>query len=344
MILFLIDFLLFLYSLLIFCTFTVYVNALIPNLMTKYFDWFVVKSILDTLADEVKNHIYSGVFCDRASAAFALNIGFAISLSRMVNRPDDRKKYIGFMLYFLGALIFAGKRSLMIIPVIMIISILLFKTQSKAGRRVLSVFLVLGVLGFVALSYITNISVHFTRASNTIESRTDILWPVAISMLKSYPLTGTGINTFNSVIQQSYGGNILLGNWNYHAHNIYVQLLGELGLFMGTFVIGCFVNNIYRTINGLKNWDLITSKRENLTCSFLFQVLWLVYGLSGNTFYYSTQFLCYAISISILGELYEKENWNFDISSSRKLWRRIAGIRFSKGAPKDRRRYRNNRL
>ncbi|MBI3313821.1 MAG: O-antigen ligase family protein [Candidatus Omnitrophica bacterium] len=82
------------------------------------------------------------------------------------------------------------------------------------------------------------------------------LWDRAISVIKARPLTGTGINTYTKV-HPKYDRT---QNWrvrNYYAHNGYLQLAAEIGVF-GLLAFLIFLGIFF--IQGLRagnfsDWD-----------------------------------------------------------------------------------------
>ena len=294
---------------------TVYLNAIIPNLMISKLSFLTLTDFHEIFEHEISRKLYSGIFCDRATAAFAMNIGFAICLGRYLN-PEKRKRvYMFLMAFFYCAIFLTGKRTLAVIPIIMGIAISLFYEQSARKRNFRILFLAASIIGLIIISVIPSISAVFVRSTNTLESRTDLLWPVAIKMFWSNPLIGKGLNTYNNVMQQTnnYGG--LFSNWSTNCHNIYIQLLGELGLIGAICIFITLWKVLKETIKYLKNTRLSNISKEVITISFLLQILWLVYGFTGNTFYYSSQLLCYILAFAMM-EVYKNDEyiWDTDIS------------------------------
>lgn len=279
---------------------TVYLNAIVPDLMTSKLSFLTLPAFREIFEREISKKLYSGIFCDRATAAFAMNVGFAICLGRYLNPEKKKRLYAFLMAFFYCAIFFTGKRTLAVTPIIMGLSISLFYGKSARQRNFRILFLVASIAGLVIVSTIPSISSVFVRSTNTLESRTDLLWPVAIKMFLSNPLIGKGLNTYNIVMQQTntYGG--LFTNWSTNCHNIYIQLLGELGLIGAICLLTTFWKVLKETIKHLKGERLSNDNKEMITVSFLLQMLWLVYGFTGNTFYYSSQLLCYILAFAMM--------------------------------------------
>ena len=304
-----------LYAILFVLMISIYINGFVPNLMTGPLSFLVASGGKEALNSEVSSGIYSGLFADRASAAFGMNLGFIISLSSFLN--NYKKKHLFASILFFAAIFFTGKRTLAIIPVVLVFLALIF--ISKGNLRKIYIFITAILTSFIGIILIAFpqilMSLDRTGTGDLTTGRDTILWPVAFDMFNSHKLLGTGINTFNSVIQSQNPNNLTLSNWGFHAHNIYIQFLGEVGiigtLLLCTAIIYFLVKTV-KTIHKAQN-----SKYKTLaTISLLIQFLWIIYGLTGNTFYYSSQFLCYIVALSTMEAVIyeEKKRGNINLS------------------------------
>jgi|GEM_PF-2815551 len=283
---------------------SIYLNILIPDLMTNYLSKLVIDSVLDVLIKDVSAGVYSGFFADRASAAFAMNLGFIISYSEYIlyGKNNDMFKSGIYMI----AILFTGKRALALIPVVIIFtSLLLSKRLNRFNRNIVRFMVVATAALFVVLSIVPQadlVVLRFLNASQTGDiwnSRTTILWPVAYAMFDKNRIFGVGLNTFNHYIQMWSFGEPTLSVWEYHAHNIYIQLLSETGiigflLFITMFAV-CLIKSmhLFRKVNDKELQNM-------LYVSVFIQIMWLIYGVTGNTFYYTPQLFCYLIAIAMM--------------------------------------------
>lgn len=289
----------YLYIMLLICMISIFANALIPDLMTNKLSFLVLEAIKPTLVSEVESGIYSGIFADRASAAFAMNLGFAISLAKY--KINENHKLIIAMICFYLAVLLTGKRTLAAIPIIMFFAVHLFAEKNKKRRNTYCMLSVLGIFLIVIISRIPAIAERFSRGGEDIwNSRTTVLWPVALEMFYRNKLFGTGLNTFNAIIRGINVSDLTLSTWNYHAHNIYIQFLAELGIVGTLLMVSAFAVMLLQIIKIIKTTKELNVKYLAMI-SFTIQILWLVYGFTGNTFYYSAQVLCYLIAVKILG-------------------------------------------
>lgn len=134
----------------------------------------------------------------------------------------------------------------------------------------------------------------------------------AFDMFKNNKVFGEGLNTYNYYIKNR-GYRVKTkwnptGVWNYNAHNIYYQVLGESGLIGIALFIEFIVYNMYHTIKlilkmGKKN----NEDKRFLLFSLYIQLLIVTYGITGNPLYSPYQFIFYIIAINILNKLRRNE-------------------------------------
>lgn len=306
-----------LYALMLVMMISIYINVFVPNLMTGPLSFLVASGGKNALATEVSSGIYSGLFAEKGVAAFGMNLGFIISFSSFLN--SFKKKHIIASVLFFVAIFFTGKRTLAVIPVILVFLALIFISKGNLRKIYISITAILATFVGIVLMAFPQIllSLDHTGTGDLTTGRDTILWPVAFDMFESHKLLGAGINTFNTVIQSQNPNNQALSNWYYHAHNIYIQFLGEVGI-IGTILLCTailfFLVKTIKTIHKTQN-----SKYKMLaTVSLLIQFMWIIYGLTGNTFYYHLQFLCYIIAVSTMEAVSyeEKKRRNIDLSQS----------------------------
>lgn len=303
-----------LYTFMTFSLATIYLNFFVHDLMTNYFSFLLPEAIRSTVVSDISAGAYSGIFADRANAAFGLNIGFAISYIKYMTKQKRKNRYLILSGLFWGGIILTGKRTLAIIPVILILAFMLIKSANRRKNRIY-VTLIIICLGaiFIITAFPQSIS-FFSRGKtdDLLNSRGTVLWPVAIQMFMSHKLFGTGINTYNIILNQSNLNDNTLSTWSSHAHNIYIQILGELGIVGLLLIVSFIFCNIRKTIRLLKQQN--SDQREVLLfISLSIQLIWAVYGLTGNTFYYSQQLLCYILGVATLEAIENEKNRHTDI-------------------------------
>ena len=175
----------------------------------------------------------AGLAFEKAYAAFICNLGLGVIFAEFV--ANKSYKYIIQSIVVLLALMMTGKRTLFIIPiVILLIYVMLF---SKNNRFIKLAGVGLGIIGFVIVAYAT-IPAASLIIDRMINSDGDILSGEKIfgimlwKCFYRHPLIGEGFLSFNDYVFNR-GFRYYGDRWNYQAHNVYIQLLGETG------IIGC---------------------------------------------------------------------------------------------------------
>lgn len=121
-------------------------------------------------------------------------------------------------------------------------------------KRFIYVVVVLAALGGVVWGFSTQPQyvARFESITNTTTDGSNLgrfdVWTSSINMFKDHPLTGVGIGQWRTIYEASY--RLPTENQHlYHAHNNFIQLLGEVGLlgllgvliFYGSIIIDNFV-------------------------------------------------------------------------------------------------------
>lgn len=233
----------------------------------------------------------AGLAFEKAYAAFICNLGLGIAFSGFVRYKS--KKFIIQIIVIMTALMMTGKRTLFIIPIaILLVYVILF---SKNNKFIKLAGVGLGITAFIVIAY-TAIPGAALIIDRIVNGSTDLLsgretfWTYAMEMFHKNPIFGTGFLSFNEYAYNQ--GFLYYGDrWNYQAHNVYLQILGEMG------IVGCIL--IVLLIG------LITKKAVILAQTFrdfwsVLLVYWIIlfgiYSLTGNTLYYPCQliilFLC----------------------------------------------------
>ena len=121
-------------------------------------------------------------------------------------------------------------------------------------KRFIYVVVVLAALGGVVWGFSTQPQyvARFESITNTTTDGSNLgrfdVWTSSINMFKDYPVTGVGIGQWRTIYEASY--RLPTENQHlYHAHNNFIQLLGEVGLlgllgvliFYGSIIIDNFV-------------------------------------------------------------------------------------------------------
>lgn len=216
-------------------------------------------------------------------------------------------KVILFLLMILG-LFMTGKRGPLVFSLISIAwTYMLFclpKTEKQVERMFIGALglIVLYVIAYMKVPQVRSLMERFTTSSGDLDElssgRIEYFWKHAVSMFKDHPILGNGWRTFKYYIVTRFG----MDNPN-DAHNIYLQLLAEVGIVGFLFFITYFLSSWKATYTAIKSNEkkgYIDAKQDVfLKVSLSYQTFFILYGFTGNPLYdlqcYVPYFLCTAI-------------------------------------------------
>lgn len=248
----------------------------------------------------------AGVAFEKAYAAFLCNLGLGVLFSEYISNKSI--KSIIEIILVMVALMMTGKRTLFLIPIaLLLLYVLLFSKNNKLIR--------FSGICLIILVGIFLISVLVPSASLIIErlidnggdflSGRENFWEYAMEMFQQNPLLGKGFLSFNDYVYNRgfrYYGEM----WNYQAHNVYIQLLGETGIIGFSFfsiLIIVLTKNVIKNAKKTKNfWDLL---------SVYWLILFASYSLTGNTLYYPCQLIVLFLCILFINNREKSKNISY---------------------------------
>ena len=122
------------------------------------------------------------------------------------------------------------------------------------------------------------------------------MWKQAFEYFKSNFLFGIGWDRF----KYSYG---VLSGSALNVHNVYIQILTEMGILGAIPFFAFFVNSLHHVFKVLKiarDMDVINSRNKAFVMYALFiQIFFLLYCLTGNPLYDATTLFMYLLSCAI---------------------------------------------
>lgn len=201
-------------------------------------------------------------------------------------------------------IIWTGNRSVLIIFAIMFISGLVF--QSLFGKYKL--FKVsIGLIAIVIGLYLINTSEIIERfgieGSSSIESRF-YLYKFAFNLFLENPLFGSGINNY-AIYTEAVGGVGLLKEVT-QAHNIFLQIMAELGLF-GLFSLLLLILVIIKIdITLIKS--LFIKNKISLLYLYYSSAIFMLNSLTANPTYIDSTFLLFMIVRGLITNNYKNLN------------------------------------
>ena len=289
----------------IICTvyaFSIILAALLTTPFYALFSKFIVQS-MDFIYQEIASGAYSGLVGERALAAYFMNIGVLIELSDyFIIKKLGKKNYLYIILYTI-AIMMTGKRMLFAIEIILIIALIMFSEAKGKGLKLIGGACIIIPVFMMLVNLIPQTQVLIQRMSQY--SGDDMLngrqffWDYCFLMFSRKPLIGYGFDSFNTAfadeIHYVYKGRV----WDMYAHNIYYELLGEVGI-LGILLFICLLGcGLYMTIRLMKNGQITDTQKKLMFCALGFQLMFIIYGFTGNCLYENEQLMLYFIGMLI---------------------------------------------
>lgn len=225
-----------------------------------------------------------------------LAVGTGAFFAKLV--PDFKKKQNWvYLLIMMLALLLTGKRGPLIFAVGAMAVVFFFYKSNKPQGRILKI-MIIAAIGVAALLIASIWVPEIMNSINRFISSSDDgdvtagrgpLFALAISLFKKKPIFGWGWGSY----QYLYYDN--LGKYQYvfkyrHAHNIYLQLLCEVGIV--GFIVFCsfFIWQLYKVLKLYRDYRkgfiiLPECASSVLPFAVYSQVFFLMYGMTGNPLY-----------------------------------------------------------
>lgn len=296
--------------------FSMFLEALLPNV---FFLIFGFASFGDAeMRALTSGGAIAGLAFEKAYAAFICNLGLGVIFAEFVAQRSY--KYVIQSILVMIALMMTGKRTLFIIPIVaLLIYVMLF---SKNNKFIKLAGVGLGISAFIIIAYtiIPEASLIIDRIINSggdVLSGRENFWNYAMDMFHQNPFFGRGFMSFNDFVFNQ-GFRYYGERWNYQAHNVYIQLLGETG------IIGCGVIIILIIILIIKAISLAKSTSNFWDVLLVYWImLFGIYSLTGNTLYYPCQLIILIVSILLISNVKKIREVSYQIGKSIK-WRILA--------------------
>lgn len=269
----------------------------------KYYSYFVSISIIFmTLVTGTKS---GGIVGSFQFAGMLMSISFGVFL---IDYYIDKNKIdlIGLALCFL-ALLMSGKRTFTMLAIIAYVLIFYILRDKKRTIKFLKLsFIMMVILGiaFLTIPAVRLVGKRIIEFSgdNTYNGRS-YYWIAAFDIFKNHKMLGIGMGCFAEYFDLFFHR---LGNLEaYDAHNIYIQMLAEVGILGEMLFISMFLVTLINSLLLLRKRYI----RENEKCiyvlsySIYLQVWFLIYGLTGNPLYGASQLFFYMTAVSMIVSL-----------------------------------------
>ena len=286
---------------------SIIMSSFIDNCMLKYF-WFIVNpthspSVTTAITQELRWSVsYSGFAREKGEAAFIMNIGICTCFATYFSQRKFTFSDWVCILMFFWALLLTSKRMLFICPIATISIMLLISKKKGRFQRIIPLVL-LAVCGIVVVgANVPDLMRVFERFLDTDSMQTlsgrVYLWPHCFDMFFKSPLIGMGMGSFNQYLENI---NFTVDGeyWTHHAHNIYYQFLGELGIIGCLLLWGSLLMLLYRTIQLLRSDQTTDDQKYLLIFSCSLQIICFIYCASGNVLLFAQEIYPWFMSLGI---------------------------------------------
>ena len=211
-----------------------------------------------------------------------------------------RKALIALFLLALFAIILTTKRAHLLFGLASIIFVYYFCNPEKMKSRMFKIILVLAVLLILLIIFEDDIPVigdvlkrfeDMGEDSNLLSRYK--LWSLALSMFQRSPWIGNGWMSFRIEYSQLLYREREGSSQYMNAHNIYLQLLAEVGivgLILFLLIMAYFIYTVFKLLRAYNKKQFVTNlTMEPLYFAAMFLVFFLMYGMTGNCLYDKTQ-------------------------------------------------------
>lgn len=251
---------------------------------------------------------YAGGFTTHYSTnGMFVTLGVCMTCGWLIDLKEfsARKKFgrVCIVLLMLVALLLTNKRAHILFTCAgMLVCYYLYNSNRPVGRIGKIMGLLFGVVIFAYILYsIAPDTLRFLdrfaeeKAKGDVSSNRFMLWGLASVMLKGNYILGNGWFSFYY-------------KYSYHVHNVYLQLLTEVGVVGSVFFYIFMALNYYRVahrfIQSRRNQiELGDDGERRLAISIIYQTFFLLYGITGTCLYELQTLIPYIIMCAV-GEYY----------------------------------------
>lgn len=283
---------------------SVIVSAISPTFITTFFGWVLgyTSDNAVTFLKKAASGQYAGFAREIAEAAVICNYGIAVCYAKLfVEKKVFKKDIIFLFLLFIG-LILTTKRTLFIVP-FLLIPVLVLLTQKGLSNKIKWMLIFFVIVSFVAIlifnvPQLGKIVERFTETENYEDmGGRATLWEISRDMFVNAKIMGQGYGAYNTYAF-NYGFRFMGEKWVSNGHNIYLQLLGETGIVGFVLIMSSFLLVLLKSINCLRKSYVTDDDKKHLVFCVYIQIMFLVYGVTGNVLIYLQQLMVWVIVVA----------------------------------------------
>lgn len=260
--------------------------------------WLKLKSYSD-------DNVLMGLTTHFSSSGIYCSIGLVVAFCSYLQNP--KSKWRLFLTLFMAvSLIFTQKRGPLVFAVgACIVMYFLYKrTNYKTILRFIGIGILLALVIIILYNYNDGVKNALSRfivsEDDDISSGRMPLYNLAIELFVGSPIFGIGWGGYKYEYEhyKFLGGDLA----QTHAHNIYLQVLCEIGLLGFIMIYGLMIYTLIKSMHILKNrneYHLSEAEQWMMLFSVGMQVLFLLSGLAENVLYYEQTLYPYAFGCAI---------------------------------------------
>lgn len=287
------------------------IASIVFGLMPSFYSNYVIPLFSDYNQSNLLHLQASGILCGLTNSnsfnAIIMVNGLCVTSAYLITtKPITRHKWADRVIWlvFLIVLLMTGKRGPLVFCIAGVFVAYFVYNSNKPASRLIKIS---GIIILILIAWALGSSM-FPQLFPTIGRILDTdsidivrlaLYNQAFNAFKSNPLMGIGWDAFR--YKYLTFGNAL------NVHNIYIQLLCECGVIGTIPFVLYFLYNLVNSVKKLRKVSL-TGNHEaqvqiNLTFSVLYQVFFLLYGLTGNPLYDAPTLLVYVLACTVANKI-----------------------------------------
>jgi len=264
-----------------FHVFFILLNSIIPK-FTQFLSSKLLTQEEYLLIFRLNNEGYMTGITNQAAISGMFSIVFVmVTVSRIFTYKNKRIFYLAMMVLGFVSLLLTQKRSFLLAAAAAIVFIVFILNKDGNKKRSIriwilgSITIVTGILFFDYLRSKFSIIDRFFSEEDLFRSRRG-MYDTLLNWYNENKLFGTGIGAAQ-------------GTFGYGGHNIYLQHLGEMGILgligFSVSIGGLIIYNTYKSIKIINTNKISLKNQQILLFTIAMQVVFILYGFSGNPIY-----------------------------------------------------------
>lgn len=257
----------------------------------------------------------AGIYMNYQYTGQMASFATAFTIPKLFSKEYKFKTELAKLLIIFLAILITGKRTLFVIPVLMILVVMSLSDDYAKYRKIfligIAAILGLGIMSIIMPSALNSITRLLETKNDTSMSARVYFWAYAMMLWSHNKLHGIGFGCFPEHIAT---GGVNLAKYHYiqpwSAHNIYYQMLAEIGTIGTVIFCGVFIIGIIYTMYWLKKTQKMKMDRySRIIMVALYCQLWFVlYGFTGNPLYLPGQFFIEFFGLVLVSSV--RNEWN----------------------------------